>query len=325
MYKVSDKAILSLLKFLKGFLKYIAELCKFDALKEFAKSIPETMYMIYKSLWFEKDDFEKYAACPTCKTLYHLKDCVIRKPNGDIVSLKCTHVSYPRHPHRARRQPCGTALMKSKRSCNGVTYLYPKQMYCFKKLTESIQELIYKSDFLKDCELWRERQRHLPDNILGDIYEGQIWKDFQVVDGEHFLSAPNNFGLMLNVDWFQPTKHGLHSIGVIYMVVMNLPREQRFKPENAIIVGIIPGPTEPKLHINSFLQPLINDLIDLWDGVLLDCGNGIYEKFRAALLALSSDIPATRKCGGFMGHGAKRGKTIPKFYILVIYYNLVKI
>ena len=53
------------------------------------------------------------------------------------------------------------------------------------------------------------------------------------------------------------------------MVVMNLPRDERFKPENLLVVGIIPGPKEPKHHINSFLQPLVDDLIDLWDGVIL--------------------------------------------------------
>lgn len=306
LYKVSDKGILLLLKFLKGMLQYIAELCEFEALKEFAKCIPETMYMVYKTLWFEKDDFEKYAVCPKCKSLYLLKDCVIKKPNGDIASLKCNYVRYPLHPHRTRRQPCGTTLLKTKRSSNGSVYLYPKQMYCYKKVIESIQDLLHKKNFINDCEKWRDR--NLPDSTLGDVYEGQVWKDFQTVNGEPFLSAPNNFGLMLNVDWFQPTKHGIHSIGVIYMVVMNLPREQRFKLENVIVVGIIPGPKEPKLHLNTFLQPLIDELVDLWDGVLLDSGNGIYEKYRAALLALSCDIPAIRKCGGFLGHGANRGK-----------------
>ena len=92
------------------------------------------------------------------------------------------------------------------------------------------------------------------------------------------------------------------------MVVMNLPREERFKPENLIVVGIIPGPKEPKHNINSFLQPLVDDRIDLWDGVILDNENGTQEMFRAAILALSSDIPATRKCGGFVGHNAKRGE-----------------
>ena len=118
---------------------------------------------------------------------------------------------------------------------------------------------------------------------------------------------PNNFGLMLNVDWFQPTLHGSDSIGVIYMVVMNLPRDERFKPENLLVVGIIPGPKEPKHYINSFLQPLVDDLIDLWDGVILAYENGSQEISIAAVLALSSDIPATRKCGGFVGHNAKKG------------------
>ena len=82
--------------------------------------------------------------------------------------------------------------------------------------------------------------------------------------------------------------HGSDSIGVIYMVVMNLPREERFKPENLIVVGIIPGPKEPKHNINSFRQPLVDDLINSWDGVILDNENGTQEMFRAAILALSS-------------------------------------
>ena len=69
-----------------------------------------------------------------------------------------------------------------------------------------------------------------------------------------------------------------------------------------------PGPKEPKHNINSFLQPLVDDLIDLWDGVILDNEYGTQEMFRAAILALSSDIPATRKCGGFVGHNAKKGE-----------------
>ena len=34
------------------------------------------------------------------------------------------------------------------------------------------------------------------------------WREFQYVGGEPFLAVPNNFGLMLNVDRFQPTLHG---------------------------------------------------------------------------------------------------------------------
>ena len=53
------------------------------------------------------------------------------------------------------------------------------------------------------------------------------------MDGEPFLAISNNFGLMLNVDWFQPTFHGSESIGVIYMVVMN------FQEKNASNLKIL--------------------------------------------------------------------------------------
>ena len=73
-----------------------------------------------------------------------------------------------------------------------------------------------------------------------------------------------------------------------------------------VLVGVIPGPHEPSLHINSFLEPIVLELLKLWTGVeiLTTEGNQIV---RAALLCNSSDIPATRKVGGFVGHGAVKG------------------
>lgn len=45
------------------------------------------------------------------------------------------------------------------------------------------------------------------------------------------------------------------------MVLMNLPRSERFKPENVFLVGVNPGPHyEPKHNINSYLQPLVAEL-----------------------------------------------------------------
>ena len=91
---------------------------------------------------------------------------------------------------------------------------------------------------------------------------------------------------------------------VIYMV--NLSREESFKTENLIVVGIIPGPKELKHNINSFLQPMVDDTTDLWAGVILNTENGTPVIIRAAILALSSDIPATWKCGSFVGHTEKK-------------------
>jgi len=43
-----------------------------------------------------------------------------------------------------------------------------------------------------------------------------------------------------------------------------------------------------------------------------------HQVYRAALLCHSSDIPATRKCGGFVGHGAYRGNlNIQTFFAII--------
>ena len=56
--------------------------------------------------------------------------------------------------------------------------------------------------------------------FLETVLKEEFGKSFSMWT-EPFLVISNNFGLMLNVDWFQPTLHGSESIGVIYMVVMN--------------------------------------------------------------------------------------------------------
>ena len=95
-------------------------------------------------------------------------------------------------------------------------------------------------------------------------------------------------------------------MGAMYISILNFSRHLRYQKENMILVGIIPGPTEPSLHINSFLEPLVGDLLKLWKGVEMATPYGL-KTIRAALLCTAADIPATRKLNGFVGHGAFKG------------------
>ena len=36
-----------------------------------------------------------------------------------------------------------------------------------------------------------------------------------------------------------------HAVGAIYLCILNLPQSERYKRENMLLVGIIPGPHEP--------------------------------------------------------------------------------
>lgn len=90
-----------------------------------------------------------------------------------------------------------------------------------------------------------------------EIFLTLFWEMFLCQNGVPFLGAPNNLPPMMNTNWYRPYKYSEHSVDVIYTVVLNLPRE------------LIPGPKEPKLHVNSFLDPLVDELLQLWEGVQL--------------------------------------------------------
>lgn len=44
-------------------------------------------------------------------------------------------------------------------------------------------------------------------------------------------------------------------------------RSERFKTENVILVGVVPGPHEPSTYdMNRYLEPLVDDLLSLYNG-----------------------------------------------------------
>ena len=53
-----------------------------------------------------------------------------------------------------------------------------------------------------------------------------------------------------------------------------------------MLVGIIPGPSEPKLHINDFLRPLVDDLELLWNGIEVVLADGSIKAVKAALVCV---------------------------------------
>ena len=179
---------------------------------------------------------------------------------------------------------------------------FSKRVFCYQSLINSLQNLLLSPSFSEKCELWRCKQ--VVPGVYTDIFDGRVWKEFQVVDGVPFLSVPGNYALQINVDWFAPFKHTAHSEGAIYMSVLNLPRKESYLQENVLV---IPGPKEPSLNMNTFLEPLIDELHQLWKGVLLKNRNGNATVIRAALILSSCDIPASRKLCGFVGHNASHG------------------
>ncbi|GET51251.1 hypothetical protein GLOIN_2v1776801 [Rhizophagus irregularis DAOM 181602=DAOM 197198] len=152
-------------------------------------------------------------------------------------------------------------------------------------------------------KMWAERENET--KALLYIYDGRIWMSFEDGKRELFFKkeyAETHIGLMLNMDWFQPYINSQYSVGVIYAVICNLPRSERFKPYNILTLAVIPGPKEPKKHeINNYLYPIINQLNRLWEGYHIKTYEYNNSRFiRGATIGCASDVPATRKLCDFI-------------------------
>src|SRR5204863_546950 len=156
--------------------------------------------------------------------------------------------------------------------------------------------------FKNSLRYWANRSGF--DDILTDIYDGRVWKTFKGTNDETLPNffrpevADSHFGLMLNLDWFQPFDGTSHSTGVLYAAICNVPRDIRFKRENLLIISILPGPNEVSLHkINHYLVPMVDELESLWSRMTLNRTYKYREgrQIRTALILVSCNIPAARK------------------------------
>ena len=60
----------------------------------------------------------------------------------------------------------------------------------------------------------------------------------------------------------------------------------------SLFVGVLPGPKEPKKHMNSYLKPLVDELLHIWKKNYLTAP-GVFVPIRCVLLCVLCDPPAT--------------------------------
>ena len=236
----------------------------------------------------------KYIACPSCHSLYRY---------GDNAPQFCTYVRFPTHPSPAQRKVCNASLFS--------TSARPRKEYVYNSLVHTLQVLFSRPEFENQINEWRQRGSH--EDMMFDVYDAAMWTKISDCDNPNmpFVEHRRSLLLTLNVDWFQPFTRSDYSCGAIYLTVNNLPRTIRFKTENVILVGLMPGPNEPRTdEINNYLKPLIDDLKELYYGVNMST----YEQpksiggttVRAGLFMVACDIPAARKVCGFTSHSSVR-------------------
>ncbi|XP_065892610.1 uncharacterized protein [Dysidea avara] len=304
-FTVSDAAMIAVFQFMYWLFRMLA--VRFVNEQQVEIEFPRTLKFATKLAGIDPNAFVEYIVCPKCGAIFTY-ELGYTQQGSQKVPNRCPYIEYPNHPHASKRLPCGAYLMKTVKTRNGKMTVKPYKVFAYQPLKTAVSRLANRKGFIDLCEKWRTRV-NAPDGVMYDIYDGQLWKDFQVVDGDPFLESKFSWSFSLNVDFFQPYSHTQYSVGVIYLSLNNLPRSIRYKRENIIIVGIIPGPKEPKLTMNAYLMPLVQDLEEFWIGVNIKCNNYIPNTLciRAAVICCASDIPASRKLCGFVAHSATLG------------------
>lgn len=301
MFKVSDSAIKIILCFISALLLSIYELSGCDILLTTLQVFPSTWYKANKMILPDIDGkFDQYVACPRCDKLHLYKDSYFVNSRGKTLSKRCGHNAFPRNK---RSKACDAFLLKSCRSKAGTEFLYPKRIACIRSISSMLTEMAARPGFRDLCESWKQRQ-HVP-GYFEDIYDGKVWQEMSA-----YLEQPGiNLSLTLNIDWYQPFENTTYSVGVILAVINNLPREQRFQEENIMLLGLIPGPKEPQYTINTYLKPIVDELLNLWtNGIYIrNDGTAVGSVWRAVVTCVSCDLPAMRKLCGFAGIAAERG------------------
>ncbi|CAG8787807.1 16657_t:CDS:2, partial [Gigaspora margarita] len=113
-----------------------------------------------------------------------------------------------------------------------------------------------------------------------------------------------NIALMVSTDGYQIFYQKRDDCWVVLFINANIPPDIRVQHVNLMISVLIPGPRAPK-NFNTFLQPLINELKQLQEGI--QCIDGATEEtfiLRAYILSWSGDILALAKIMCTTGHNS---------------------
>ena len=193
-----------------------------------------------------------YATCTNCNKLYNINEIIPKNlTNKDFKRFKCNNVEFPNHLMHSQRKPCGAELLNKVPVTNGYIWR-PKMIFPLPCLKTQLAAMYNRPGFEELLRRWTNH--NVESGIMSDIYDGNIWKEFPSnIDVQNFPkfftpeTANSNLGIMINLDWFQPFDSTIYSCGAIYSIICNLPRSVRFKRENILTLGLLPGPTEVKL------------------------------------------------------------------------------
>ncbi|KAL6909850.1 hypothetical protein ACP4OV_001509 [Aristida adscensionis] len=236
-------------------------------------NLPKNYYEAKKIIRDLGLGYVKIHACP--------KDCMLFR--GDRANQESCHVCGSSRWEEDEKNGSPTQSKRKRKPAKVLRY-FP--------LIPRIQRL-FATDKTSDDMRWHDEGR-TKDRKLRHPADGEAWKDFDRRYPE-FSADARNVHLGLASDGFNPFRNmsSKHSTWSVMLVPYNLPPWICTKQTSLILSMIIPGPDSPGNDIDVYLQPLIDELLQLWGGVeTFDASSQKKFSLRAMLLWTLNDFPA---------------------------------
>jgi hypothetical protein len=152
---------------------------------------------------------------------------------------------------------------------------------------------------------WHDEGR-TKDDLLRHPADSPLWKDF---DDKHqlFASDSRNIRLAFATDGFNPYRgmNVSYSIWPGICIPYNFPPSMCMKQSNFILSLLIPGRHAPGSDMDVYFQPLVYDLLDMFENGVrtYDSSKREFFQLRAAILWTITDFPGLGYASGCVTSG----------------------
>lgn len=182
---------------------------------------------------------------------------------------------------------CFSYLKKKSSKCKKCKEKTDVKYFIEIPIIAQLRALFRRPGFYDKISTHRFNRKKVCKENLEDIYDGSVYKN-EMSNG--FLSNKSNISFTWNTDGVPLFKSSKFSIWPLYLVINELPYEERIKKENIIIVGIWFGTKKP--NANLFLSVFRNPLKKLYKGVFFKTSSDKRVKCRAKIICGTCDLPA---------------------------------
>ena len=116
-YNISLAAITALIRMISCLFTMLGKFSSFVA--QLSIIFPTSIRGLLRYLNVNSNDFRRFVSCPKCHTLYEFEKCFVDK--AKTIPKVCSFSKFPNHPHRSRRQHCGSQLLRTAVTKMGIT------------------------------------------------------------------------------------------------------------------------------------------------------------------------------------------------------------